>query len=437
YWSNLPEARLIATLTREAPARVARMLAQLNKPAAEIPPELQSRVGTVSVPDRAPALVATSQPVTRTAAIASRADLDTAGVWDAEHDPGVGVARERARYVAITSETADEQPTSAYDLAVHDTAVRIGTASWTDPTILQPGIFYPAHVTTSEQRLQHYASRYSLVEVDSTYYVPPARSTAAIWAARTPQNFTFNVKAFALMTGHAAEIKRMPDWLRRMLPNSVRAAERVYAKDFHSAQLDKIWSRFVSALHPLQSAGKLGPILLQYPRWFIPSRANADALRAARKRLGTTAAAVEFRNPAWVTGRIAKRTLALLEGLQLTYVIVDAPSNTASSMPPDAHVTTPDFAMIRLHGRRAETWEARNAIVSERYRYLYDGRQLNDWASRIGEVAERLRLNFPDMAKARQGVHVVFNNCHANYGTTNADEITALLRKFDRQRRLI
>jgi hypothetical protein len=42
-----------------------------------------------------------------------------------------------------------------------------------------------------------------------------------------------------------------------------------------------------------------------------------------------------------------------------------------------------------------------------------------------------------DVAQRTQGVHVIMNNCHANYGTSNADEITALLVEFDRERRLV
>ena len=83
-------------------------------------------------------------------------------------------------------------------------------------------------------------------------------------------------------------------------------------------------------------------------------------------------------------------------------------------------------------------WEASHRVVSERYRYLYDRAELADWTARIERITSRMSASgsFPDMAHARQGVHFVFNNCHANYGTTNADEITALLIEFDRMRRL-
>lgn len=444
YWRNLPEAALIDSLTRDAPARVRRMLSQVDEQPATLPLEMQSQVGEVSIPRRQPPVVAAQ--VTR--------DLDTPGAWDVVHDPGVTAARNRAHAAQVQDGSVEATTHDDVSTVVHlpqrafatagarGDVVRIGTASWTDPTILQRGVFYPDGVHTAEHRLRHYASLYSLVEVDSTYYVPPTRAIAAAWCQNSPDNFVFDIKAFALMTGHPAETKRFPDWLRRLIPQSVREKSRLYANDLSATVLDEVWARFQSALGPLRDAGKLGPILLQYPRWFTPSRTSADELRLARERLGDQAAAVEFRNPEWVTGRIAERTFALLEKLNLTYVIVDAPQGTASSMPPIVRTTTPHLAVVRLHGRRTDTWEAKHNVVSERYRYLYDHSELHDWASTIDLVKRQVRdswvtapsVNFPDMAKAKQGVHVVFNNCHANYGTTNADEITALLRKFDRYR---
>ncbi|MGV3710880.1 MAG: TIGR03915 family putative DNA repair protein [Gemmatimonas sp.] len=421
YWSNLPEARLIPSLTRDAPGRVLRMLSQLDEAPLEIPSDLASVVGDVTEPRR---VSVASFPSVRTPD-----DLEIAGAWDPEHDPGVTEAAHRVR------RERDEH--RAESIALEGAEIRVGTASWTDPTLLRCGQFYPSHINTPDARLRFYASRFSLVEVDATYYAMPSRSMAAAWAQRTPDNFVFDIKAFALMTQHMAEVNRLPDWLRRKLPPSVQRNRLVSANDLPTSLVDDVWQRFVEALNPLEDAGKLGAILLQFPRWFTPSRESADVLRAARSRLGNATAVVEFRNPAWVEGRIASRTLSLLEQLQLGYVIVDAPPGTASSMPSLVAATT-DLSVIRLHGRRTATWEARNNVVSERYRYLYDERELSAWVPKVAEASllvGKRTIDFPDMAKAKQGVHVVFNNCHANYGTSNADEITALLIEFDKERR--
>src|ERR1700737_4816894 len=79
--------------------------------------------------------------------------------------------------------------------------VLVGTASWTDKTLLESG-WYPENARTAEERLAYYASRFPLVEVDSTYYAPPAERTVEAWRDRTPAGFTFNVKAFSLLTHH-------------------------------------------------------------------------------------------------------------------------------------------------------------------------------------------------------------------------------------------
>ena len=79
-------------------------------------------------------------------------------------------------------------------------------------------------------------------------------------------------------------------------------------------------------------------------------------------------------------------------------------------------VTSPTLAVVRFHGRRTETWEKTGIPVVERFRYLYDRVGAREWAPRIREAA----------AEAPE-VHVLMNNCYANYGTTNAREIADLL----------
>jgi uncharacterized protein YecE (DUF72 family) len=78
----------------------------------------------------------------------------------------------------------------------------VGTASWTDKTLIASGRFYPKQATSAEARLRYYASQFPLVEVDSSYYAMPAPATAQLWAERTPEGFVMNVKAFRLFTGH-------------------------------------------------------------------------------------------------------------------------------------------------------------------------------------------------------------------------------------------
>jgi hypothetical protein len=49
----------------------------------------------------------------------------------------------------------------------------VGTASWSDKTLLDCGKFYPSTAKTPEARLRFYASQFNLVEVDTSYYAIP------------------------------------------------------------------------------------------------------------------------------------------------------------------------------------------------------------------------------------------------------------------------
>jgi probable DNA metabolism protein len=410
YWTLLPEARLIHDLSRDAPQRVTRMLAETLRTPEVVPAELEGRGPSADPAAFARALHAGAGLTRREAEIKALAIRDgRATTADVMHDPGAFAARDRERAIAT------ERP---HGLAALGSRVRIGVAGWTDPSLTEPGVFYPDEATTPEARLRYYASRFSLVEVDATYYALPTRAMATHWVRRTPAGFVFDIKAHALMTGHGAETSRLPPWIVKALPERLRKAARVFPGVLPAEIVDELWRRFLDALDPLATAGKLGAVLLQFPPWFKPSRESATILRKARRRLGDTLGAVELRHRDWLAGRIADRTLALLTELGLAYVIVDAPQGMVSSMPPTIGVTSPRLAVVRLHGRRAETWERRNDIVSERYRYLYDDQQLRAWT-----------LPIIDIATQHQGVHVLFNNNHANYATTNALEMGELLEE--------
>ena len=63
-------------------------------------------------------------------------------------------------------------------------SVLVGTASWTDKTLIACGRFYPPGTGTAEGRLRYYASQFPIVEVDSSYYAMPLSATTQQWAER-------------------------------------------------------------------------------------------------------------------------------------------------------------------------------------------------------------------------------------------------------------
>ncbi len=288
--------------------------------------------------------------------------------------------------------------------------VCVGTASWTDRTLLESG-WYPPEADTPERRLRYYARQFGLVEVDATYYALPAEQTAAAWAERTPAGFTFNVKAFSLFTQHPTRVAALPKDLRPAAEKTGR--DRVYLKDMDPAVVDEAWQRFLSALGPLHQAGKLGAILLQFPPWFPISRARKEYILACAQRAAPRRVCVEFRNHTWMTPDNQRETLDFLAGHQLPYVCVDMPQGHRDSIPPVLAATS-DLAVVRLHGH-SEKWDSKD--IHERFGYRYTDRELDEWAPRIAALA-----------RDAEDTQVLFNNCYRDYAQTNARQLAALLK---------
>jgi uncharacterized protein YecE (DUF72 family) len=288
--------------------------------------------------------------------------------------------------------------------------VQVGTASWTDRTLLESG-WYPPEADTPERRLRYYARQFGLVEVDATYYALPAEQTAAAWAARTPAGFTFDVKAFSLFTQHPTRVAALPKDLRPAAEKTGK--DRVYLKDMDPAVADEAWQRFLSALEPLRQAGKLGAILLQFPPWFPISRARKEYILACAQRAAPRRVCVEFRNPTWMTPDNQRETLDFLAGHQLPYVCVDMPQGHRDSIPPVLAATS-DLAVVRLHGH-SQKWDSKD--IHERFGYRYTDGELNEWAPRIAALA-----------RDAQDTHVLFNNCYRDYAQANARQLAGLLK---------
>ena len=288
--------------------------------------------------------------------------------------------------------------------------VQVGTASWTDRTLLESG-WYPPEADTPERRLRYYARQFGLVEVDATYYALPAEQTASAWAARTPAGFTFNVKAFSLFTQHPTRVTALPKDLRPAAEKTGK--DRVYLKDMDPAVVDEAWERFLSALEPLHQAGKLGAILLQFPPWFPISRARKEYILACAQRAAPRRVCVEFRNHTWMTPDNQRETLDFLAEHQLPYVCVDMPQGHRDSIPPVLAATS-DLAVVRLHGH-SEKWDSQD--IHERFGYRYTDGELREWAPRIAALA-----------RDAQDTHVLFNNCYRDYAQANARQLADLLK---------
>lgn len=295
-------------------------------------------------------------------------------------------------------------------------AVLIGISAWTEPTLVRAGTFYPKKTMSAEERLRFYASQFPVAEVDSTYYSPPSERNAELWIERTPPEFTFDVKAYALLTTHPTRVESLYKDVRDVLPADLAAKRTVYRDRLPPPLLDEVWERFRSALMPLHSAGKLGVVLFQFPQWFLPGAASRDYIEECRGRLPDYRLAVEFRNGRWMNERNAERSLSFLEEHGLAFVCVDMPQGFESSVPPVAAVTSPEVAVVRFHGRNSGAWEGKSETAADRFNYEYSAAELGEWVPRVRAVA----------AEARE-THVVFNNCYRDHAVTGARLLASLL----------
>ncbi|MET7833366.1 DUF72 domain-containing protein [Micromonospora sediminicola] len=284
--------------------------------------------------------------------------------------------------------------------------IKVGTASWTDRTLLDSG-WYPASADTPEKRLSYYARRFPLVEVDATYYSPPAERTAGLWAQRTPPGFTFNVKAFSLLTGHPTRVSALYKDLR---PDTDK--RNIYPDDLPAQAYEEVWTRFLSALDPLVDAGKLGALLFQFPPWFTIKRDNKQYLLEVARRCAPLRPVVEFRHASWFDGDNARETLDFLRAHDLPLVCVDMPQGHRSSVPP-VLAATADLAVVRFHGH-SDKWTSKD--IHEKFGYDYSDRELRDWAPKLRELA----------GQADQ-THVLMNNCYRDHAQRNAATLADLL----------
>jgi len=293
--------------------------------------------------------------------------------------------------------------------------ILVGSCSWADKTLIDAK-WYPPDAKSPEDRLRFYSDNFPIVEVDSTYYAIPLARNGEVWAERTPSDFTFDVKSYALFTLHGAAVQMLPKEIKSELPDEVREKKNVYYKDLPPEIGDELWRRFLEVLLPLDSAGKLGVVLFQFPPWFGPRAENRDYILEAKEKLGQYRMAVEFRNRAWMEEvSDQERSLKLLSDNKISYVCVDEPQGFKTSVPPVVAATT-SVAVLRMHGQNNETWTKRVSTAAERFDYLYSEDELRSWLPRIEQLADEARE-----------VHVLMNNCHRDYSVRNAREIGEML----------
>ncbi|MBI3856618.1 MAG: DUF72 domain-containing protein, partial [Planctomycetes bacterium] len=200
------------------------------------------------------------------------------------------------------------------------------------------------------------AQYFPCIEVNSSFYRPPAAKMTEAWARRTPESFVFTVKAWERFT-HDRETFTEAD-----------------------ARL------FQEGLAPLLASGKLGALLLQFPWFFKDDPTARDRIRRAADALrGWAPLVIELRHKSWL------EALDFLRGQELNFCNIDQPKSSTAIT--GTRLVTGPVGYVRLHGRNAKAWFRKGATVEEKYDYLYSREELRLWEEAIREMeAEKLFL---------------------------------------------
>jgi uncharacterized protein YecE (DUF72 family) len=250
---------------------------------------------------------------------------------------------------------------------------RVGTAGWSYED--WRGIVYPKREPRGFDRLELMSALFDANEINSTFYrIPDARQTAD-WARRVAGNprFRFTAKLFRGFTH-----------------------ERTAGASDAAA--------FRDAMAPIDEAGRLGAVLVQYPFSFHDTAENRAGLARTLDLFEALPLAVEFRHASWD----GEETEKMLAEREVAWANIDQP-RLPGNLGATNRVTAP-FAYYRFHGRNAEKWFGESSNV-ERYDYLYVEEELDPWVSRIREAARRA---------AAKGVYVILNNHFRGQAVTNA-----------------
>ncbi len=256
--------------------------------------------------------------------------------------------------------------------------IRIGTSGWNYPSGKGTwnGIFYP--LPEDRQRgfdeLAFYAERFNLVEVNSTFYGQPRANVSLGWARRTPAGFEFTVKLYQKFTH--------PGMTSDLSPIS-------------AADVDA----FKGGIDPLAAAGKLGPLLAQFPSSFHHTPEAIAYLEWLLRTFAEYSIAVELRHASWSDAAAATR--ALLGAGHAAWVQIDEPKfgssirqDLAGEAAPSLGSPASDLFYLRLHGRNAAKWWDHEQ-AEDRYNYYYAVEELTPIAAKVklaGQAAKKAYL---------------------------------------------
>lgn len=260
-------------------------------------------------------------------------------------------------------------------------SIRVGPAGWSYAD--WAGVVYPPHRPHDFHEASYLAQFFDTIEINTSFYHPPSAKIVKAWVRRVEhnKNFKFTAKLWQRFTHER---------------NASRQDEKV----------------FKEGLEPLDGAGRLGALLLQFPWSFKNSKANREYLGGLVMQFMEYPLVLEVRHSSWNRPEIFQ----MLAELGVGFCNIDQPVIGRSIAPSDRTIPQSGLGYVRLHGRNYEQWFSSRDHPEERYNYLYSLADLEPWVERIRNIAQRA-----------DATYVITNNHFQGKAIANALQLVNLL----------
>lgn len=229
--------------------------------------------------------------------------------------------------------------------------------------------FYPADL--KKDFLPFYSQEFKTVEINSSFYRMPRKSSFESWKKSTPRNFVFALK------------------LNRYLTHRKRLILDEESKSF--------LIEFLSRSQGLEK--KLAVILIQLPPSF---KANIERLKrfldsyseALKELKFRPLSAIEFRHDSWLNDDVFK----ILKKYKVSLVLAGTPQIGSG-------IVTAGFSYIRMHG-------------DAQHKSNYQNKELTELSKKINKFPSKIKKVF-----------IYFNNDYSAYAIDNARFLIKKLEK--------
>ncbi len=261
--------------------------------------------------------------------------------------------------------------------------LRVGPAGWNYPH--WDSLVYPRPQPRGFHPLEFLADRFDTIEISDSFHGFVRPELARLWASKVGHNPQFQF---------TARLNRMFTHERLMQPEDVQ--------------------RWSEGLAPLQEAGRLGCVLMQFPTAFRFTAENKDFLIRVRRAFHRFPLVAELRHKSWTVPEAS----GTLIDYHIGFCNLDQPQQVTAT--PPTSLLTWRVGYVKLHGRVTGHWHDEfddRTMKSSGNNYSYSLDELAEWKARIEKI-----LPFS------QSMFVIFNNDMGGKSVVNALQMQSVMR---------